>query len=60
MIWQKAIKRLLNLSGEDLIISLKSPSVIGDYEDVFSREKVSLMQGTNLNLKPWDFKVFAR
>ena len=48
---------VINLSGENQEIKLKSKNIVGDYVDVFSKEVVSLNNGMQLTLPAWEYLV---
>ena len=50
----------LNLSSEDVNVSITENEFTGDYKDVFSNEAVSISSETIFNLEKWKYKVFYK
>lgn len=51
---------VFNLSNLKQQIEFKGDDFVGDYIDVFSEKQVSFDMDTTLNLKPWQFFIYAK
>ena len=50
---------ILNLSNESQQVTLHSDLTSGDYRELFSEEKVVFSPKTELDLKPWEYRVYV-
>jgi glycosidase len=51
---------ILNLSAGEVSMSLSGAVASGSFVDIFSRENLRIGPGTNITLKPWDFRVYVK
>ena len=51
---------VLNLSASDLDVELKGDQFMGEYENIFSNERISFSESSTLQLEPWAYRVFVK
>ena len=56
----KQIVVLLNFSPNQLFIQLADGFVYGDYTQVFTKEKISVVPGYSFELKAWESVVLVK
>jgi glycosidase len=55
-----AIFVILNLSGKALNVVLPGNDFVGNYVNVFDKAKETFMEGQQLDLEPWAFRVYEK
>ncbi|OQX76470.1 MAG: alpha-amylase [Bacteroidetes bacterium 4484_276] len=55
-----AIFVILNLTGTKQDITLLGNDYIGTYSNIFDKEKVTFIEGHELQLGPWEFRVYEK
>ena len=51
---------VFNLSNKEISVQLNSPDLTGSYINLFNNEKVSLLSIENLNLNPWEYRIYVK
>ncbi len=51
---------ILNLSDTALEVKLQSDGYVGEYSDLFSKEKVRFIKDHQLKLEPWEYRVYVK
>lgn len=55
-----AVLPLFNFSDEEVTVTLDTKYFQGNYTDLFSKEKVSVMDKYTITLKPWGYKILVK
>ena len=58
--YESAVFVILNLTGETQNITLKGKDYTGKYTNIFNNEKVTFIEDHQLQLKPWDYRVYEK
>jgi len=50
----------VNLTDEHLLATLQGAAFVGEYDDLFKRQPVALVEGVSLKMRPWGYRVLVR
>lgn len=57
---QQKVFAIINLSAQEVEITLKGDSYTGEYTDAFKNKKVTFIKDHQLKLGAWDYRVYYR
>jgi cyclomaltodextrinase / maltogenic alpha-amylase / neopullulanase len=57
---QDKVVVIINLSKEEVELSVRDSKIAGDYTDLFSNEMISVDATWESTLRPWEYKIFHK
>jgi hypothetical protein len=56
---ERSVLVILNLSEEDIAISLEHSSLVGKYHDIFTKEEIEFQGSKNISMKGGEYRVYV-